>query len=454
MSAPLQPSTTVPSPRQKSPQVRFAFLDFAALFTLLAGVNYLVARNDVGWLAVNPTPFLIIPALLGVRYGFSAGLSAGLMTALLVLVGRHFLSHSISLEDHRFTLVNYPLFGALIGQIAEGLRRRRFHLEGERASLTAENRRLKAERELLILSRQDLQQRLGLFGAESASLDEELQELAETSREFAPTQLLSTLERVTHVRSAALYSVPTGSRGALLMRASTIGDSSKFPETLEPGDHQIVEEALSSSRFLIQKTLLESTPSRSPSYLAAYPISGPNDSAAYLLVVQDVPFNDIKSNTFDVMKSICDWMKFALVRPLHQEVRHRSVSQLDFFSAMEAAVVTHTEQAVPSTLVRVPFDFDDDTDPTEPFRDLLESLPRNTILSHSYEDGRRSLLFLLPANSDPKVRDSLRMIFTTFSDVLGFAKAHSPRFVKTLPGETPQQLWGRLVAVDEDVPSR
>lgn len=448
------PCTTVPRPRHESPLVRFAILDFTALFTLLAVVNYVVARNDVGWFAVNPTPFLIVPALLGVRYGFSAGLSAGLMTALLILVGRHFLSHSISLVDHRFTLINYALFGALIGQVAEGLRRRRYDLEREGVGLNSENERLNAERELLVLSRQDLQQRLGLFGAESASLDEELQELAETSREFAPAQLLVTLERITRVRSAALYAAPFGSPRASLVRAASIGDSAMFPETLEAEEHQIVEEALTSSRFLIQKSLLESTPSRSPGYLAAYPIVGSDDSATYVLVVQDVPFNDIKSNTFDVMKSICDWMKFALARPLHQEARHRSVSQSEFFAAMQASVVTHTEQAVPSTLVRVPFDFAAGTDPTEPFRELLESLPRTTILSNSYENGRRSLLFLLPANSDPKVRDTLRTVFMAFSDVLGLGKDFHPHFVMTLPGETPQQLWGRLVTVNEDVPSR
>jgi hypothetical protein len=445
-------STAVePRSRHERHSVRFSLFDFLSFFVILAGVNYFVSPRDVGWFAVNPTPFLLIPALLGVRYGFSAGLSAGLLTALFLLVGRHVLSHGISLVDHRYTLITLPIFGALVGQVAEGLRRRRLLLEGETAQLNRQNRHLDAERELLLLSRQDLQQRLGLFGAEAASVDEELQELSETSREFAPAQLLSTLGRITRARSAALYVVPQGSRPAPLSRAASMGDSSKFPESLELSDHQIIEEALSNKTFLIQKSLLELTPSRTPGYLAAYPITGVENFANYVLVIQDVPFNDIKPNTFDVMKSICDWMKFALARPLHHEARHRALSQSDFYQAMEAAVTTHGQQAIPSTLVRVPFDFEDDLDPTECFRELLEALPRTTILSNSHEGGVRSLLFLLPANSDPELRDAMRTLFTAFCQDLGLAKDAEPHFVMTSPGETPQQLWGKLVIVNQNV---
>ena len=454
MPAKSLPQAVEPSPCPNEARFRFAVVDFLALFALLATVNFVVSRDDVGWFALNPTPYLIIPALIGVRYGFSAGVSAGLLTALLLLVGRHVVSHGASLADHRLILLSYPLFGALVGQVAEGLRRRRSLLEMQRARLDEENRRLNAERELLVLSRHDLQQRLGLFGAESVSLDEELQELAETSREFAPAQLLAALERITRVRSAALYVVPAGKTSAWLSRAASIGEVAKFPENLDPNEHQIVKEALASGRFLIQKTLLEPTPSRAPGYLAGYAITGADGGPTYLLVVQDVPFNDIKANTFDVMKSICDWMKFALARPLHQDARHRSVSQSEFYEAIEAAVATHAEQAVPSTLVRMPFDYAEEDDPTESFRDLLEALPRTTVLSNSNEDGRRSLLFLLPANSDPQTRDALRTVFSNFAASLSLGREGEPHFVMTTPSDTPQQLWGKLVAVNSDVASR
>ena len=67
--------------------VRALLLPFGALFALLAAVNYVVVPGDAGWFAANPTPFLIIPVLLGVRYGFSAGFGAGLLTVLLLVAG-------------------------------------------------------------------------------------------------------------------------------------------------------------------------------------------------------------------------------------------------------------------------------------------------------------------------------------------------------------------------------
>lgn len=429
-------------------------LDFLVLFILLAGVNFLVARDDVGWFEVNPTPYLIIPVLIGVRYGFTAGVCAGLLTTLLLLVGRHMISHGVSFMEHRFTLLTLSLFGALVGQVAEGLRRRGAEVGRDCARLKDENQRLQAERELLVLARQDIQQRLGLFGAESASLDEELQELAETSREFAPAQLLGTLERITRVRSAALYLVSVDVPSSTLDRVACIGESNKFPDKVDPTEHQIVREALEESAFLIQKSLLESTPSRTPGFLGAYAITGVDDAPTYLLLVQDMPFNEIKPNTFDVMKTICDWMRFAFRRSVDHEARHRSVSQDEFYEAIEAAVATHTEQAIPSTLVRMPFDFPEEIDPTEAFRNLLESLPRATVLSNSNEGGQRALLFLLPANSNPQSRDSLREVFLEFRTRLGLGREGVPRFVMTSPRDTPQQLWGTLVAHDRDVASR
>ncbi|MDP7306816.1 MAG: hypothetical protein QF405_04180 [Roseibacillus sp.] len=435
--------------------VRFFLLRFVAFFALLALVNYVIVPGDTGWFGVNPTPFLLIPVFLGVRYGFSAGLSAGLLTVLLLVAGRYVTGQGISLTEHRYTLISFPLLGVLLGQVSEGLQRRGLQLEKESEELRRENHRVHGEHELLVLSRQDLQQRLEVLGAESDSLDEQLDEAVETCGDFVPSDLLAALARITHAGSAALYEVPPGARTAALVRVASLGDSAHFPECLRREDHQIVTEALARNCFLVQKTLLENPPSRRPGYLAAYPvINGPDRSTTHVLIVQDVPFHHIKPSAFEMMKSVCDQGSGSPARPRHDEVRHRSIDQFEFYAAMEAAVTTHTKYAVPSTLVRVPFDFDEGIDPAESFRDLLEVLPHRTLLSNSHEEGRRSVLFLLPANSDPVVRDALRDLFLDFVEELGLGREHVPHFVMTAPGESPQQLWGKLVAVGQDVSFR
>jgi hypothetical protein len=104
--------------------------------------------------------------------------------------------------------------------------------------------------------------------------------------------------------------------------------------------------------------------------------------------------------------------------------------------------------------VRVPFHLPEDLDPTAAFRELLKSLPRKTILANANEQGRRSLLFLLPAISDPATVESVRAVFAAFGETLALGESFRPHFITTLPGESPQQLWGRLLADNQDLASR
>ena len=434
--------------------VRFFLLHFVAFFALLALVNYVIVPGDAGWFGVNPTPFLLIPVLFGVRYGFRGGLGAGLLTVLLLVAGRYVAGQGLSLSEHLYTLISFPLLGVLLGQVSGGLQRCGLQLEKESEELRRETRRVHAEHELLGLSRQDLQGRLEFLGAEANSLEEQLEEM-EPCRDFVPTDLLAALARITHAGSAALYQVPSESRDAVLVRVASLGDSAHFPEHLLRDDHQIVAESLARNCFLVQKTLLENPPSRRPGYLAAYPINnGADRSTIYVLIVGDVPFNNLQPGAFEMMKSVCDRRNGSPALQPRPEARHRSIGQYEFYAAMEAAVTTHTKYAAPSILVRVPFDFEEGDDPAESFRDLLEVLPHRTLLSSSHEEGRRSALFLLPANSDPVVRDALRDLFLDFVEELGLGREYAPHFVMTAPGESPQQLWGKLVAVGQDVSFR
>lgn len=425
---------------------RFALLDFLAVAVLLAVANALLARNDPGWFLLNPTPWLVVPAVLGVRYGFMAGLVSGTVTAALIFGARHFMVPGESLADHKFLYASLPFLGVIVGQFAETLRRRRLDLERDNAQLRERNERLNCECQLLFLARQDLQQRLGLFGADSASLDEDLQKLAGTSREFAPVQLLDILGRIARVRSAALYELPAKRKsGSIsLNRTAFTGGEEFFPDKIRTRDHQIVREAVEGRTFLVQKSLLEPVPSREPGYLLAYPIE--TDSASsYVLIIQDLPFDDINMVNFEVIKSTCDWLRFFLMEPVEGTRRHRAVSEGEFVSAVESAVSTHTEQAVPSTLVRLPFDDPGTPEAAASFNELLEALPQSGILTNCFRNGQRFLLFLLPAVSDSTLGDSIRSAFTRFSEGWSASGDVEPHILCTELGESTAQTWNRLM---------
>ncbi len=429
------------------PAPRLALVDLATLLMVIGVLNGLVAPSDPGWLALNPTPYLLVPVLLGLRYGFYAGLAAGAAAAAAILLSRHLAQPAEPwLEDvlsHRFVLISLPVTGVIVGQLAESLRRRRLELATSNAELRQQNRALDAERELLLISRHDLQLRLGLHGADCASLDEELHAMARTSREFGPAQLLAALERLAHLRGAAIYRRPAGPADGW-QRAALLGDPAMFPATLKPDDHRLVGEALETGQFLAQKSLWDSPPVREPGYLAAYPMATPEDT--FLLLVQDLPFRNLSLETFSVVRALCDWFRFFTVAPLDAVTGHRAVSQHDFFRALETAVSTHAAQAVPSALVRVPFATPAGIDPLDAFKELLDALPRSALLTTAIENGERTLMALLPAEPDPGAAESFRSAFEAFNARLGISPKAKPRFHQTRPDESPHQLWGRLVA--------
>ena len=427
---------------------------FASLFLLTVGLNALLTPYDSESLVLNPTPFLLLPALLGVRHGPVGGCFAGGIAISLLVVASFWMGEASVSSDHLHAMVALPVFGLLVGFASRSDRAQSARLLAERDLLLEENRRYRAERELLVLSRQDLQQRLEFQGVDDGAIDEQVAQLREATDSFLPAAILERLAQITFTRKAAVYELPSGPSSTTLIRVSSTGGVECFPERLRQKDHPIVSEALARSCFLVQKALLKTPSIRSSGYLAAYPIRRAGRAPSHVLVVEDLPLEKITPSTFDLMKAVCDRSVATPKEFVREELDHRAISQLEFYAAMESAVETHACYAVPSTLVSVPFDFSGETDPLEAFCDLLEILPGQTLLSNYHDNGRRALLFLLPANSDPVLRDAIRDLFHDFVAELGMSPNCIPRFVMTGPSHSPQQLWGELVAFDQDVASR
>ena len=426
---------------------------FSVLFAILVSLNILLAPHDAGWLSANATPFLIVPVLLGVRHGPIGGCLSGVMVAapLLGIISLNGLGAMVP-ENH-YPLLALPLLGCLVGWATRHDGEHIHKLRLERDLLFEENRHYAVERELLVLSRQDLQQRLESHGADTSAMDQQFADLPEEESSFFPATILEGLAQVTQMTDAAVYELPTRRGSESLIRVSSIGDMEFFPEYLLEKNYPIISEALARGCFLVQKSLLEAPPVRRPGYLAAYPICGPDRAPSHLLVVKDLARNKINVATFDLMKAVCDRVVGSSRGRKVDGITHRAISQLEFYAAIERAVETHECYAIPSTLARIPFDVRRGADLLESFRELLEILPKQTLLSNYQDDGQQSLLFLLPANSDPAVRDGLRDLVWDFVADQRIAERGPTRFVMTRPDYSPQQLWGELMAPDPDVAS-
>lgn len=437
--------STKAHPIKRPGTLRHVGPDFAVLAVILASLNAVIARGDLGWLALNPTPFLLIPLLLGVRYGFNAGVLSGFITAGLIVATRALVLDGSSMVDiafdHRFALAALPFAGALIGQLSESIKNRTQELADDNELLHDQTKLLRAEREVLTLSKQDLQQRLGLYGAESASLDEDLQILVQSSPEAGPQTLLNILKRVTNLRSAAIYSAPTNTNpGTYFAQAAAIGEDAHFPEVIVPREHHVAHAALSKNTLMTQRGLLEDTPTREPGYLLAAPLTGANGT--FLLVVQDLPFAEINMRTFTAIRSICRWFEVTVLNPIPIPAGHKALDQEKFYNALENAISTHATQSLPSTLVRIPFDAPADT---PAFNRFLAELPHSSLVTNTVDHGRRSILFLFPVLADTELRNKFRTAFNNFTGQIGLEDVEAPTFHITNPDDSPQQLWGKLV---------
>lgn len=70
-----------------------AYWDMLVLFAILVLVNLVLSPNDPGMTSINPSPFVLLPVLIGCRYGFSDAMKSCLLifvahAATLMFLGR------------------------------------------------------------------------------------------------------------------------------------------------------------------------------------------------------------------------------------------------------------------------------------------------------------------------------------------------------------------------------
>ena len=146
--------------------------------------------------------------------------------------------------------------------------------------------------------------------------------------------------------------------------------------------------------------------------------------------------------TFTIIRTICRWFEVSVLNPTPIPAGHKAIDQEKFYHALENALATHVTQAQPSTLVRIPFDAPADT---PAFNRFLAEIPHSGIVTNTIDHGRRSLLFLFPAISDPELTSSFQNAFGNFTSQIGLTPSEEPSFHVTTPEDSPQQLWGKLV---------
>lgn len=403
--------------------------DALLLTAILAGLNYALQRGDVGWLGLNPTPWLLVPLLTGARYGVWAGSMAGLLVATGLAAVR---AHVLEIDPwHLASQVRYPLTCLVVGGFLAGELNRVFRgtsqdLTDENCSLASHVERLKAELDLAREMRQDVQRQLALHNASFACLDDDLRRLVLLPLGQALRELLHLLHRAAHVTSAGFYLRD----GEMLKREAVIHPVAALADTLPLSHAQLAAKALDENAIAALTDPLQVS-GRHP-FLAAIPWNEPPQSG--VLLIQDMPIDSFDWQNLARVELLLHWTFVLRTFIGRTESGVNAEAPLeDFLKLLAQALETEQLHGLPSAVIRF--------DPTEPdqaqrLRHLMTTALPVTAVTTQLPSLR--LAALLPFTGDHAAEAISRAIRERLPGV------RMSRFIVAGPA-TPEDLWSQIL---------
>jgi len=406
--------------------------DVLLLCLLLAGLNFALARDDAGWLNLNPTPWLLPALLIGARYGVASGTVTGLLLALGVSLVRSRIEGVEPMafaNEHRFLLTGLVLGGFLAGQLNHLLRGDSATLKRGNDQLKDQVLRLQSEIGLVNETRFELQQRLALHNAPLACLDDELRKLVPLPSEEIFSALLQLLHRLAGVTSAGFYRL----EGDRLQRQAVIHPTGPLVGSIPLAQSRLASRALEGKCLASLAHPLES--SADQPFLTAIPWSDREHEG--VLLIQDMPLESFEWRNLARIEVIMHW---ALTLRRHSEsfgfgfAERKLVPLEDFMILLAQALETEQTHRIPSAVLR--FDVaPDDASISANGRQITRALPATALTTHPPSGG---FVSLLPFTSDHDAESIVKAIKEHFPSV------RTSHYLVVGPARI-EELWTRIL---------
>jgi hypothetical protein len=365
--------------------------DVVVIGSVLAVVNWLFARADFGWFSLNPTPWLLLPILIGARYGLTTGLVSGLATVGFVVLVRAQVVEDRPLRvvagDHLYELCSLVLLGFLAGQWRQLQRNRHTELEKENSGLNDSLDGARAEIELLRQSQQDARRQLALHNVVLANLDEDMHDLLTAPAGGFVSGLLDVIHQHAGVTSMALYQ----QEGEALVRLAALHPTPPLAERLELSQTPLADRALDERTMATIRDPLTATVEQP--FLAAFPWT--DGTAGGVLLIQDMPLEAMRWENLARVELILHWA-FALAR-WGRKVgaggqRQALVPLEDFMLLVGQTLQVEQTHRVPSVVLRADLLEQSVAQAPQLPAELLALLPKSAVASRM----NHSLYVLIP----------------------------------------------------------
>ena len=380
--------------------------DIMLIGGMLLVANRLMGPTDIGWLNLNPSPWLLLSVLIGGRYGIGPGLVSGLLASLGIAffqartIGEPAL---IFARHHPYFFTSLALGGFLVGEINRLNRRRNRELIETNQHLSIRSEGLSAELELARETRQDLQRHIALLNAPIASLDEDLRKLVTVPPAQLMDGLLVLLHQQAQISSAGIYK----QEGDRLRRLAVLHPTRPLAEVLMLEEVPMAVKAVEAQSIASLADPLQTTAAQP--FLAAIPWHGVQGQL--VLLIQDMPLQAYEWPHLARISLIVNWIA-AISRyrsDLHQPYGPQKLLTLTEFvplvgQALEAEQIHH----LPSIIVRADFLLPQEAGSSKAAGQLMRVLPPTALCTRLL--GHGSLMILLPFGGETEAQELSRAL--------------------------------------------
>ena len=414
-------------------------IDSLIIGALLVAANFVFGGSDRGWLNLNPSPYLILPLLIGGKYGLRSGLAAGVM-ALAASLGMACSSGEPLLEVLKsapLVFLALPTIGLISGELQRQAAGRRAELEEQNVKLGQSKEAFEKDLEVARESQHLLQKELTLHGADACSLDIELRKIFEPGAPAVLTGTLVALGEVSRLTDAAFYLLDGD--GGRLERSEFVGDVAYFPEEIGSRHTKMAWSAIEVGELVTCRGLGEGRGNIGKArFLAAVPWRRGGEVVG-VLMIYDMPFLSMNWQTLARIELVCDWVSAM------EDVRERAgsaapvslVDQERFQSMLVMAGRSLEGQGLPSAIALLSAV---GAMTVSELSEVIASELRPTDIAMEVEGRGLAILFPLEAGRDAEgAAERYR------SALSAAGKEVSVKLLDVGAGQSPDALWEELV---------
>jgi len=319
-------------------QPRYGWIDLGVITGVLLIVNLLYSPKDLGWLNLNPSPWLFLPLLMGGRYGFIPGMAGTGIAILVLLMGidqREQLFVDIIFRDFGYQLASLVLIGGLSGEVRRMFRQREKKLFAEHEHAKERLKKLDTDIFLLREAKSELETMLATRDAELSTLDTEIRRLFDTEGDEIFQDILLLLNRQARVADAAIYTF--ASRNRELIRKSVLGNPSDLPERLKVKQEEMIELAIREGSTVTIPEFWEAAKTANAKFLIVVPMLDFTGTPIAVMVVSGMPFISLTRKSVYLISLICRWAARVV------EITHQMGNTSRFIGGIESQRIFTSE---------------------------------------------------------------------------------------------------------------